>query len=373
MKLKITIAVIIVLLVLGGLAGMKALQIRALIESGKSSVPPPETVSSAEVREELWGESIPAVASIIAAQGVTLTPEVPGTVSEIAFESGAAVEAGALLVKFDTSQEEAQLRALEAQVALWRLTAQRAQQLRQDGAVAQSAVDEAEATLKTGEANADVIRTTIAKKTIRAPFAGRTGIRLVNLGEYVDKAKPIVSLQALGTLFAEFSLPQQELARLKTGLPVRLTTDAYPGKEFSGTLTTINPDLDATMRSVRLQATFANTEQLLRPGMFARAELLLPQRQPVLAVPDTAILSAPYGDSVYVIENSTNTTGGLVVRQQFVRVGRSKGNYVSVTGGLKAGERVVAAGVFKLRNGGRVVINDALSPKSEAKPQPADS
>lgn len=373
MKFNKTIAVLIVVLILGGLAGIKALQIGTLVKSGKSFVPPPETISSAVAHEEIWGETIPAVASIIAAQGITLTPEVPGTVSEIAFESGAVVAAGDLLVKFDTSQEEAQLRALEAQAALWRLNAQRARQLRQDGAVAQSAVDEAEATLKTGEANADVIRTVIAKKTIRAPFAGRTGIRTVNLGEYVDKSKPIVSLQAFGTLFAEFSLPQQELARLKTGLPVRLTTDAYPEKEFLGTLTTINPDLDATMRSVRLQATFANTEQLLRPGMFGRVELLLPESHPVLAVPGTAILSAPYGDSVYVIENSTNAPGRLVVRQQFVRVGRGKGDYVSVTGGLKPGERVVAAGVFKLRNGMGVVINDALTPKSEEKPKPADS
>jgi membrane fusion protein (multidrug efflux system) len=372
MKFNKTIAIIVVVAVLGGLAGGKALQIFTLVKSGESFVMPPETISSAEVREELWGESIPAVASIIAAQGVTLTPEVPGTVSAIAFESGASVAAGDLLVKFDTSQEEAQLRALEAQVELWRLNAQRARQLRQDGAVAQSAVDEAEATLKAGEANADVIRSTIAKKTIRAPFAGRTGIRMVNLGEYVDKAKPIVSLQALGTLFAEFSLPQQDLARVKTGLPVRLTTDAYPEKEFLGTLTTINPDLDATMRSVRLQATFANAEQLLRPGMFARVELRLPEQQPVLAVPGTAILSAPYGDSVYVIEPATNKTD-LVVRQQFVRVGRGQGDFVSVTGGLKAGERVVASGLFKLRNGGRVVINNELTPKSEAKPKPADS
>ncbi|MCX6896517.1 MAG: efflux RND transporter periplasmic adaptor subunit [Verrucomicrobia bacterium] len=373
MKRTKIIAGVILLAVVGLLVGIKAMQIGKLIKMGKSFVLPPETISSAVAHEEVWRDSIPAVASVIAAQGVTLTPEIPGTVSEIAFESGAVVAKGDLLVKFDTSQEEAQLRALEAQVEWWRISAVRARQLLANQAMSQAEVDDAEATLKTGEANADAIRTTIAKKTIRAPFAGRTGIRMVNLGEYVDKARPIVSLQSLGALYAEFSLPQQELSRLKTGLEVRLTTDAFPEKEFSGTLTTINPDLDATMRSVRLQATFANAEQLLRPGMFARVELILPETVAVLAVPATAILSAPYGDSVYVIENSTNATGGLVVRQQLVRVGRGKGDFVSVTGGLKPGERVVASGLFKLRNGMSVVINDALTPKSEKKPHPSDS
>ena len=373
MKLNKKVAVVLVVLVFVVLAGVKFLQINTLIKAGASFVMPPETISSAVAHDEVWRESIPAVASVIAAQGVTLTPEIPGTVNEIAFESGAVVAKGDLLVKFDTSQEEAQLRALEAQVEWWRISAVRARQLLTNNAMSKSEVDDAEATLKAGEANADAIRTIITKKNIRAPFAGRTGIRMVNLGEYVDKAKPIVSLQSVGALFAEFSLPQQDLSRLKTGLEVRLTTDAFPGKEFLGTLTTINPDLDATMRSVRLQATFANAEQLLRPGMFARVELVLPEQQPVIAVPATAILSAPYGDSVYVIENSTNATGGLVVRQQFVRVGRGKGDFVSVTGGLKAGERVVASGLFKLRNGMGVVVNDELTPKSEQKPNPSDS
>jgi membrane fusion protein (multidrug efflux system) len=362
-----------VITVFAVLAGIKAIQIRTLINVGKTFVMPPETISSAVAHEESWGEVIPGVASVTAAQGLTLMAEIPGTVSEIAFESGAVVTNGQLLVRLDTSTEAAQLRAVEAQVTLWQLNFARAQQLVTNNAMSKSELDAAAATLQQGEAEADTVRATIAKKTIRAPFAGRTGIRTVNLGTYVDKAMPIVSLQSVGALFAEFSLPQQDLSRLKTGLAVRLTTDAFPGKDFLGTLTTINPDLDATMRSVRLQATFANAEQLLRPGMFARVELVLPERHPVLAVPATAILSAPYGDSVFVIESSTNASGGLVVRQQFVRVGRGKGDFVSVTGGLKAGERVVASGLFKLRNGMGVVVNDELTPKSEQKPNPSDS
>ncbi|MFM2294199.1 MAG: hypothetical protein RLZZ350_612 [Verrucomicrobiota bacterium] len=373
MKLNKTIAIILVVIVFAVLAGVKAMQIGTLISAGKSFVMPPETISSAVAHEETWSDAIPSVASITAAQGVTLTAEIPGTVSEIAFESGAVVTNGQLLVRLDTSTEAAQLRAMEAEVALWKLNFARAQQLVTNNAMSKSELDAAEATLKQGEANADVIRAAIAKKNIRAPFAGRTGIRMVNLGAYLDKAMPVVSLQSLAPLYAEAMLPQQSLAALKPGLPVKISSDAYPGKTFGGTLTAINPDFDSASRSVRVQATLANEEQALHPGMFARIEIALPDQEKVLAVPATAVLSAPFGDSVFVIENSTNASGGLVVRQQFVRVGRAKGDFVSVSGGLKVGERVAASGLFKLRNGMSVVVNDELTPKSEKKPTPSDS
>jgi membrane fusion protein (multidrug efflux system) len=202
------------------------------------------------------------------------------------------------------------------------------------------------------------------------------GIRLVNLGELLEAGKPIVSLQALLPVFADFSLPQQELARLKTGLAVRVTSDTYPDQHFDGTLTAINPDLDATTRSVRLQATFANAEQLLRPGMFVRVEVIFPDEQTVLAIPATAILSAPYGDSVYVIESRPGKNGGkpeAVVSQKFVRTGRSHGDFISILSGLKAGDRVVSAGVFKLRNGMSVQENNETTPKPSNSPKPGDS
>ena len=221
-----------------------------------------------------------------------------------------------------------------------------------------------------------MIRATIEKKTIRAPFAGQLGIRLVNLGELLDVGKPIVSLQALSPVFADFSLPQQDLARLKTGLAVRVSSDTYPDQHFDGTLTAINPDLDSTTRSVRLQATFENAEKQLHPGMFVRVEVIFPEEQTVLAVPATAILSAPYGDSVYVIETQPAKGGGKlrqVVRQQFVRTGRSRGDFVSVTSGLKAGERVVCAGLFKLHNGTSVQENNTDTPKPSMSPNPPNS
>lgn len=373
MKKKILISVVAVALVVAALAGIKAMQIGTLIAFGASFVPPPETVSTATAREDKWQDSLSAVGSINAVQGVTITAEIPGTIREIAFESGAVVNQGEVLVKLDVSSEEAQLRALEAQAELAQTNLNRTKSLRADNTVSQAELDQAETSVKQVVANADNIRATIAKKIIRAPFAGRLGIRQVNTGQYLEAAKPIVSLQSLMPVYGDFSLPQQDLARIQTGLPVRVLSDAYPGKVFTGTLTAINPDLDPVTRSVKLQATFANAEQLLRPGMFARMEIVFPEVKPVLAIPATAVLSAPYGDSVYVVEPSTNAAGGLVVRQQFIRVDRAKGDFVSVGSGLKAGDNIVSSGMFKLRNKMAVVVNNDIAPKSDKKPNPSDS
>jgi membrane fusion protein (multidrug efflux system) len=374
MKIKIAIGIGIVLAALAGLGAVKGLQIGTLIKAGKSFAPPPETISSALARADKWPSTLSAVGSITAAQGVNVIAEIPGSVVELAFESGALVAKGDLLVRLDTSSEEAQLRSFEAQADLARLNVERVRKLRADKLVSQSELDTAEATLKQARANAENISATIAKKTIRAPFAGRLGIRQVNLGEFLEAGKTtIVSLQALDTVYAEFSLPQQELAQLNAGLRVRVTADTYPGRQFEGVLTSLNPDLDAVTRAIRLQATFENQEHLLRPGMFVRAEVLLPGEQDVLIIPVPAVLSAPYGDSVYVIAPSTNATGGLAVRQQFIRTGRMRGDYVSVTAGLKAGDKVASSGLFKLRNGAHVVENNELTPKTEQAPKPGNS
>ncbi|HOX57817.1 MAG TPA: efflux RND transporter periplasmic adaptor subunit [Candidatus Paceibacterota bacterium] len=373
---KISIAVLLVVLVVGTLAGIKALQVARLMAAGKSFSPPPETVSSAVVHEEKWQGTLTAIGSVTAAQGVTVTPEIPGIVREIAFDSGAVVAKDDLLLRLDTSEEEARLRALQAQEELARINLARERSLREQNMVSQSELDSAEATLKQTRGNADTIRATIEKKTIRAPFAGRSGIRLVNLGQYLEAGAPIVSLQSLRPVYADFSLPQQDLARLKPGMRVRVTTDAYPGRDFDGTLTAINPDLDQQTRSVGLRAAFDNADQLLRPGMFVRAEVLLPEARAVVAIPATSVLSAPFGDSVYVIEpkpGNTNSKPELVVRQQFIRTGRARGDFVSVESGLKPGQRIVSSGIFKLRNGMAVIENNSLAPKADLAPQPADS
>jgi membrane fusion protein (multidrug efflux system) len=377
MKRKIFFGILVVVAFFVVLAGVKFLQIRKLIAAKWPAEV--ETISSATAHEEKWQDTLSAVGSVTAEQGVIVSPEISGTVSEIDFESGATVKKGDLLLRLDTSSEDAQLRAAQAQVDLAKVTAERDRKLRADSTVSQSELDQAEATLKQAQANADEISATIAKKTIRAPFDGRLGIRLVNLGEQLDAGKGIVSLQSLTPVYADFSLPQQDLSQLQTGLVVRVACDAYPGQKFTGTLTAINPDLDAMTRSVPVRATFENTNQLLRAGMFVRVEVVLPQAQPVLAIPATAVLSATYGDSVYVILTAaqagiTNMPAtNLVVQSKIIRTGRTHGDYVSVESGLKAGDNVASSGIFKLHNGVSVQINNEGSPKPSLSPTPPNS
>ena len=373
---KIILAVVILLLITGGLVGIKALQVNKLMQAGKSFAVPPESVSSTTVRKLKWQETLIAIGSVVAVQGVTISPELAGTVREIAFESGAAVSKGDLLVRLDTTSEEAQLRAIEAQLDLARINLDREQKLREQNMVSQSDLDSAVATMKQNQANADQIRAIIEKKTIRAPFSGQAGIRQVNLGQYVDAGKPIVWLQTVTPVYADFSLPQQDLSRLSNGMPVRLHLDAYPDTNFAGTLTAINPGLDQSTRSINLRATFDNPKELLHPGMFARVEVLLPEEDDVLVIPATSVLRAPSGDSVYVIESQPgdeNGKAGEKVRQQLVRLGAERGDYVAVQTGLKPGERIVSSGQFKLRTGMAVVEKNDVVPKTAESPRPSDS
>lgn len=372
---KIALSLVLLLVVLGVLGGIKAIQIKALVAAGKAFTMPPETVSSFQVREEKWQGMINAIGSIVAVQGVVITPEIPGLVQEIAFESGAVVAKGDLLVRLDTSLEKAQLSSIEAQVRLGEVNLQRIRTLSDQNMISKSELDSAEATLKQYQGNAAAIQATIQKKTIRAPFDGRLGIRQINLGQNLETGKSIVSLQSLMPIYAEFSLPQQELARLKTGMAIHLSTDAYPDRKFEGTLTAINPDLDPSTRSVGLQATFDNSEKLLRQGMFARVQVLLEEDKNVLIIPATSVVSAPYGDSVYVIEPTTDDKGKeqLTVHQQFVRTGATRGDFVSIETGLKPGQKVVSAGGFKLRNGVNVIENNELVPKPSETPRPTDA
>ncbi len=359
------------LVVGGGLAAVKVMQIKAIIAAPWPA--PSETIAAAVAQEETWPDTLSAVGSVSAAQGVIVAPEIAGKVSEIAFESGATVIAGDLLLRLDTSSEEAQLRAAEAQADLAKITAERQRKLQADKTVSQSEVDQADAAWKQAAANADNIRAIIQKKTIRAPFAGKLGIRLVNLGEQLDAGKGIVSLQSLSPMFVDFSLPQQEFAQLQTGLKVRAVADAYPTNQFAGEISAINPDLDASTRSVRVRAKFENPGELLRAGMFARVSVVLPREHPVLVIPATAILSAPYGDSVFLVAPDKTGSTNLVVQQAFVRTGRTRGDFVSVESGLKAGDRVATAGIFKLHNGLNVRINNELTPEASQTPTPPNS
>ena len=373
---KIILTTFGLLVVLGVIAGVKALQIRALINSGKTMQPPAEAVTTAVVRSESWETSLNAIGSFAAVQGVTLSAEVAGTVRKIDFESGTAVAQGAVLVELDSSVEQAQLRSAEATSDLAQLNLTRARGLRAQNTNSQSDLDAADAQAKQAAAQVDNLRAILAKKQIVSPFAGRTGIRLVNVGQFLAVGTPIVSVQALDPIFLDLSLPQQQLGLITQGLLARVSTDAYAGRLFEGKVTAINPDLDPITRSVKVQVTLPNADSQLRPGMFGTVSIILPASVPVTFIPATAVLYAPYGDTVFVVEEKKNeATGELqqVVRQQFIRLGTTRGDFVAVESGLKPGDIVVSSGVFKLRNGAAVLIRNELAPDAKLAPKPTDS
>ena len=358
------------------IAGIKALQIFTLISSGKKMVLPPTTVTSATVEQADWEPVLTAIGSITPVQGATISAELAGMVSEIGFQSGTPVKKGDMLLKLDASAEEAQLRAAEADALLAKNDLERAKDLVARKVISKAEFDAAQSRFAQKTAAVDNVQSIIDKKEIRAPFDGAAGIRAVNPGQMVKVGDPLVSLQALDRVFVDFSLPQQQIADLKPDLPVRVTTDAIAGREFEGKLTAVNSSIDASTRSVSLQATLDNSDHALRAGMFARVNVLLPQKHSILFVPATAISYAPYGNSVYVIEKKKDDKTGkdqLLLRQQFIRTGETRGDFVAVTEGLKAGDQVVSTGVFKLRNGMDVVVDNKLAPKAELNPKPTDS
>jgi membrane fusion protein (multidrug efflux system) len=373
MKKRIFLSLLGVIAVVAILGGIKALQIGRMIEAGESFVPPPETVTTAEVRTESWESLLTAVGSLEAVQGVTVSAELPGKVVKLGFESGEMAARGDILLEQDTSSERARLPGAEAAVALAKNNFRRAGELLREKFISQAEYDRAESEYRVAVAAADEVRATIAKKTIRAPFAGRLGIRLVNLGEILQEGDDIVSLQALNPIFANFLLPQQQLGRIGIGLPVRVTTDALPGETIEGRITAINPQVDAATRNIRVQATADNPGERLRPGMFANVAVVLPQQSEVLTIPATAVLYAPYSDSVFVVEEKKDEETGetaLVLRQQLVRLGEKQGDFVAVLSGLKEGEYVVSTGAFKLRNGQSVVVDNTLEPEFKHQPTP---
>jgi membrane fusion protein (multidrug efflux system) len=347
------LAILAIILVL---VGIKASQIFAMINAGKHFVLPPESVTSAKVQKMEWPASRTAVATLVAVHNVTVSSELPGTVRQIAFESGAYVHKGELLVKLDTSTEEAQLEAAEAQAQLAKTNLGRATTLRQSGANSPSDLDTAESSAHETSANAGVLRATIAKKSIRAPFDGRIGIKQVELGQVLAAGATIATLQSVDPIYADFWLPQQSIADLKTDQPVRLhLDDVFPKEAWSGTVTTISPEVDANTRNVQVRATFANPDGKLRPGMFADVEIVSDATRQALVVPETAVIYAPYGDAVFTIEEKDKA---LTAHQKFVRLGERRGDLVAVASGLNDGETIVASGAFKLHNGSAVVVHN---------------
>jgi len=375
MKKAIILTVFVLIIVVGVLGGIKGLQIQQMIARGKQYVPPPETVTTAVVASTTWSSVLTAVGSLEAVQGVTVTAELSGKVVQIAFEPGNRVKAGDLLVRQDTTSEEAQLRSAEASLELAHLNLERAKELLPEKVITRSNYDNVRAAYKQAAAEVDAIRATIAKKTIQAPFTGRLGLRLVNLGQTLNDGDPIVSLQSLDPIFVNFQLPQQDASKIQRDLPVKLTGDAITGQTVTGAVTAVNPQVDSATRNIRVQATVSNKKEQLRPGMFVNVELDLPESRKVLTIPATAVLYAPYSDSVFIVEEKTGDNGkpsGSSVRQQFVRLGEKRGDFISVLSGLDEGQTVVSTGAFKLRNGQSVVVDNTLAPEFKLAPQPQE-
>jgi len=361
--------------VLAGLGFVKYRQIETAIAQGASFQPPPEAVTTVVAKQEKWPATLSVIGTTVAVQGVTVSADLPGTVDTINFESGKAVKEGEILVELDTRQERAQLANMEAQRDLAKINFGRMQQLVKDGVVAQSEYDNAIAQQKSTEAQVGEIRATIARKTIRAAFSGILGLRQVNLGQYLSAGEAIVSLQSLNPIYVNFGVPQQEAPKVAVGHTLRVTSNDADGAQFSGRVTALDSVVNEGTRNLQVQATLPNPAGKLRPGMFVQVQITTGADRAVIALPATAINYAPYGDSVYVVSDMKDKTGKTYrgVRQQFVKVDGARGDQVAVVSGVDPGEEVVSSGVFKLRNGAAVQVNNKVQPENNPAPKPEDS
>jgi membrane fusion protein, multidrug efflux system len=364
MKKRMILMLSAVAVFVAAIGAIKVHQVRGGMAQGGFQ-PPPEAVTTIVAKQETWPATVAAIGTVTAVQGVTVSADLPGIVEKIAFESGKRVRKGDVLVKLDTSQEEAQLAAAQSQRDLARINDERMRGLRESGVISQADYDRAAAELKQGEARVGEIRATIERKTIRAPFAGILGIRQVNLGQYLAGGDPVVPLQSLHPIYANFAVPQQQMGHLKAGTAVHLTAEG--GISASGKITAVDSIVDP--------ATFANPDGRLRPGMYVETHVLLGAGSEVVALPASAISYAPYGDSVFLVEDVKGPDGKTFrgVRQQFVKLGGARGDQVAVVSGVKSGEEVVTSGVFKLRNGAAVRVNNQIQPANSLTPKPEDS
>jgi len=384
---------ILMLTVTAGLIGIlgfvKFRQIQEAIGQAAAFQPPPEAVTTIIAQQEKWPAMLSAIGTVSAVQGVTVSADLPGIVADIAFESGASVRDGELLVQLDTRQEQAQLAQQQARLAsveaaheLARLNFERMHGLVNEGAITRAEYDRAVAEQKQTvaeqtqtEAQIEEIRATIARKTIRAPFSGILGLRQVNLGQYLSGGDPVAPLQSLDPTYVNFGVPQQDLGQVRVGQTVRITTEDSAGVAFTGRITAINSIVDEATRNVQIQATLANPTGKLRPGMFVQTEVLLGASRAAVTLPVSAISYAPYGDSVFVVEDLKDPNGKTYrgLRQQFVKLGAARGDQIAVLSGIKAEEEIVTSGVFKLRNGAAVVVNNKIQPANKPAPKPEDS
>ncbi|WP_394845300.1 efflux RND transporter periplasmic adaptor subunit [Pendulispora brunnea] len=358
----------------------------AMGAEGAKAGPPPETVSSSPVQEQTWEGTLQAVGSVTSLKGVSLSNDAAGLVTRINFESGKSVKAGQVLLELDTSVERGQLAQAKARQELALSVANRTRALVSSGSIAQAQLDTDEAGLKGSNTEIETLEAQIQRKIVKAPFSGRLGIRLVNLGQYLSPGTPITVLEAIEQVYVDFTLPQQRLPDVSVGMPVRLSAtassegDAGAGSSWEGTIAAVDPSVDSSTRQIKLRASLNNKELKLRPGMYVNVTVILPNKGKVVSVPNTAVVHASYGESVFVIEEKKPGSPGAfksqsgqvikIARQQFVRKGEARGDFVSILDGIKPGQEVVTAGAFKLRNGSPIVINNDVQAKPQLDPHP---
>jgi membrane fusion protein (multidrug efflux system) len=375
MAKRITVTLVVILVFIAALAFIKIRQFQAMAEQFAAMQPPPDAVTTIVAQREEWPATLSAIGTVAAVQGVTVSADLPGIVDRIQFESGTSVKEGDVLVQLDTEQEQAQLAAAEAEFELSGLTYDRMKRLVEHDAVSRSEFDTATATRKQAEARIREIRATIKRKTIRAPFSGVLGIREVNVGQYLTGGDAVVALQSLNPIYVNFGIPQQDANQMRLGRSVRITASDLGDAAFQGRITAVDSVVDEGTRNIRVQATLANPGGKLRPGMFVQTQILLGTSRSVIVLPGSAISYAPYGDSVFVVTDLKGPTGNSYrgVRQQIVKLGGARGDQIAVLSGVTPGQEVVTSGVFKLRNGAPVQINNKVQPANSRAPKPEDS
>src|SRR5246500_2759260 len=375
MAKRMVLMLVIMLAVVGGLGFVKFKQVEAAIEQGKNFKIPPTAVTTVVVKKETWPSTLSVIGTAEAIQGVTVSADLPGTIDKIHFESGQWVKEGDILVELDTRQERAQLASLEAQRDLAKINYGRSQELVKEGVIARSDYDNATAQQKATEAQVGDIRAAIARKTIHAPFSGLLGIRQVSLGQYLAAGQAIVSLQSLSPIYVNFGVPQQDTPKVVPGHTLQVTNGDLPGMAFTGRITALDSVISEQTRNIQVQAIVTNKDNKLRPGMFVQVELPLGQARDVVPLPASAINYAPSGDSVFVVTDMKDQQGNAYrgVRQQVVKIEGSRGDQVAITSGLNPGDEIVSSGVFRLRNGAPVLVNNTVKPDNNAAPKPEDS
>jgi membrane fusion protein (multidrug efflux system) len=381
MMKRMLLMLVAMIVIIAGLGFVKFQQIQTAIAQGASFQPPPEAVTTITAQQMEWPETLGAIGSVAAVQGVVVSADLSGTVDRVAFDSGRAVRQGDVLVELDTRQERAQLAAAEAQRDLARTNFDRMEGLLKDNVISRAEFERATADDKQTAARVGEIRAALQRKRITAPFSGILGIRQVNVGQYLSSGDPIVQLQSLDPIYVNFDVPQQAIAKMRMGRPVRITSaegsgaGGAAGAELDGRITAIDSVVNAETRNIQVQATLANPEGMLRPGMFVQAEVVLGSGRPVITLPATAISYAPYGDSVFVVADLKGQNGESYrgVRQQFVKLEGARGDQVGVVSGVKPGDEVVTSGVFKLRNAAAVLVNNTVQPGNNPSPTPEDN